>query len=112
VRCDMAMLMMNDTFERTWGDRGGARPEADYWPTVISAVKAAHPGFVFLAEAYWDLEFALQQQGFDYCYDKRLYDRLVHDGADAVQGHLNADLGYHRAAAGVAEQSRQRGGSA
>ena len=30
-----------------------------------------------MAEAYWDLEWALQQQGFDYCYDKRLYDRLV-----------------------------------
>ena len=94
VRCDMAMLMMNDTFERTWGERGGPRPEADYWPTVIAAVKSAHPGFVFMAEAYWDLEWALQQQGFDYCYDKRLYDRLVHDGAEAVHGHLNADLGY------------------
>ena len=23
VRCDMAMLMMNDVFERTWGERGG-----------------------------------------------------------------------------------------
>ena len=49
-----------------------------------------------MAEAYWDLEWALQEQGFDYCYDKRLYDRLVHDGAEAVQGHLNADLGYQR----------------
>ena len=37
----------------------------------------AHPGFLFLAEAYWDLEWALQQQGFDFCYDKRLYDRLA-----------------------------------
>jgi hypothetical protein len=96
VRCDMAMLMMNEVFERTWGERGGPRPEADYWPTVISSVKAAHPGFVFAAEAYWDLEFALQQQGFDYCYDKRLYDRLVHDGADAVHGHLTADTGYQQ----------------
>jgi hypothetical protein len=26
VRCDMAMLMMNDIFERTWGDRAGPRP--------------------------------------------------------------------------------------
>ena len=32
---------------------------------------------MFIAEAYWDLECALQQQGFDYCYDKRLYDRLM-----------------------------------
>jgi hypothetical protein len=92
----MAMLMMNDTFERTWGERAGPGPEADYWPTLIPAVKSARPEFVFIAEAYWDLEWALQEQGFDYCYDKRLYDRLVHDGAEAVQGHLNADLGYQR----------------
>jgi glycosidase len=96
VRCDMAMLMMNDVFERTWDDRAGVRPDTDYWPTVISAVKAAHPAFVFMAEAYWDLEWALQQQGFDYCYDKRLYDRLVDDGADAVHGHLTAEHGYQQ----------------
>jgi len=96
VRCDMAMLMMNDTFERTWSERAGPRPETDYWPTVIPAVKSARPEFVFMAEAYWELEWALQEQGFDYCYDKRLYDRLVHDGAEAVHGHLNADLGYQR----------------
>jgi len=94
VRCDMAMLMMNDIFDRTWGDRAGPRPDEDYWPTVIAAVKAAHPGFVFLAEAYWDLEWALQQQGFDHCYDKRLYDRLVHDGAEQVHGHLTAETAY------------------
>jgi hypothetical protein len=29
-----------------------------------------------MAEVYWDMEWTLQQQGFDYCYDKRLYDRL------------------------------------
>src|SRR5262245_7029730 len=96
VRCDMAMLMMNDVFERTWGERAGERPGDDYWPTVIGAVKGEHPGFVFAAEAYWDLEYALQQQGFDHCYDKRLYDRLEHDGADAVHGHLTADPDYQR----------------
>ena len=90
----MAMLMMNDVFTRTWGDRVGPAPDTDYWPTVIPAVRAHHPGFLFLAEAYWDLEWALQQQGFDYCYDKRLYDRLAARTADAVRGHLLADLGY------------------
>ena len=44
VRCDMAMLMMNEIFERTWGERAGPRPDADYWPTVIPAVRRAHPG--------------------------------------------------------------------
>ncbi len=96
VRCDMAMLMLNDIFERTWGARAGARPDAEYWPTVIGAVRSAHPDFVFLAEAYWDLEWTLQQQRFDYCYDKRLYDRLAHEGAEQVQGHLTADVAYQR----------------
>jgi hypothetical protein len=44
---------------------------------VIAGVQQAHAGFMFLAEAYWDLEWALQQQGFNYCYDKRLYDRIL-----------------------------------
>jgi hypothetical protein len=78
VRCDMAMLVMNEVFARTWSDRVGPSPSTDYWPTVIPAVREAHPGFLFLAEAYWDLEWALQQQGFNYCYDKRLYDRILH----------------------------------
>ena len=77
VRCDMAMLVLNDVFERTWGPRVGPPPNEEYWPTMIAAVREAHPGFLFLAEAYWDLEWTLQQQGFDACYDKRLYDRLA-----------------------------------
>jgi glycosidase len=96
VRCDMAMLMTNDVFERTWGDRAGPRPEEDYWPPLIAAVRSAQPDFRFLAEAYWDLEWELQQQGFDACYDKRLYDRLAHEGPDAVVGHLAADTAYQR----------------
>jgi hypothetical protein len=94
VRCDMAMLMMNDVFERTWGARAGARPAEDYWPALIPAVRARHPDFRFVAEAYWDLEWALQQQGFDYCYDKKLYDRLEHAPAETVRLHLGAGLDY------------------
>ena len=97
VRCDMAMLVMSDVFVRTWGDRVGPAPSTDYWPTVIPAVREAHPGFLFLAEAYWDLEWSLQQQGFDYCYDKRLYDRILHGPAEQVRLHLLADDDYqHR----------------
>jgi len=94
VRCDMAMLVMNDVFARTWGDRVGPNPSTDYWPTVIPAVRNTHPGFVFLAEAYWDLEWALQQQGFNYCYDKRLYDRILQGPAEQVRLHLMADDEY------------------
>ena len=49
---------------------------------------------LFIAEAYWDMEWALQQQGFDLCYDKRLYDRLVHGTAESVRGHLQGDAAY------------------
>jgi hypothetical protein len=96
VRCDMAMLMLNDVFAKTWGARVGAAPAAEYWGEVIGAVRAAHPGFTFLAEAYWDLEWALQQLGFDHCYDKRLYDRLVAGTPEAVRLHLTAGLDYQR----------------
>jgi len=96
VRCDMAMLMMNSVFERTWGPRVGAPPEQDYWSTVIPAVRETNPGFRFIAEAYWDLEWALQQQGFDFCYDKRFYDRLVAGEVDQIRSHLTADLQYQQ----------------
>jgi hypothetical protein len=94
VRCDMAMLLLNQIFERTWGGRAGPRPPTEYWCDVIPAVKRAHPDFCFMAEAYWDLEWELQRQGFDFCYDKRLYDRLEQGHAESIRLHLCADLAY------------------
>ncbi len=94
IRCDMAMLMLNNIFERTWGTRAGTRPAEDYWTTVIPAIRRTHPDFRFIAEAYWDLEWELQQQGFDYCYDKKLYDRMEHGDAESVRLHLLADSSY------------------
>jgi hypothetical protein len=94
VRCDMAMLFLNFIFERTWGARAGQRPATEYWTDVISSTKAAHPGFLFVAEAYWDLEWNLHQLGFDYCYDKKLYDRLEHRSAENIRLHLCADPAY------------------
>jgi hypothetical protein len=94
VRCDMAMLLLSDVFARTWGARVGPPPATDYWPELIAEIRGRHPGFRFIAEAYWDLEWALQQQGFDFCYDKRLYDRLAHEVAEAVRAHLQADAAF------------------
>jgi hypothetical protein len=54
----MAMLMINNIFERTWGGRAGAKPANDYWMAVIPAIKAKWPEFRFIAEAYWDLEWS------------------------------------------------------
>jgi len=96
IRCDMAMLMLNAIFERTWGARAGGTPASDYWATVIPAIKGRHREFRFIAEAYWDLEWELQQQGFAYCYDKKLYDRMEHGDAENVRQHLLADLSYQQ----------------
>jgi Alpha amylase, catalytic domain len=113
VRCDMAMLVMNDVFARTWGHRVGPAPSTDYWLTVIPAVQETHPGFLFLAEAYWDLEWALQQQGFNYCYDKRLYDRILQGLAEPVRLHLLADDGYqHRLVRFIENHDEPRAASA
>ena len=96
VRCDMAMLLLNGVFSATWGTRAGDPPEQEYWTEVMRSVRAVHPDLLFVAEAYWDLEWELQQLGFDHCYDKRLYDRLLHEGPESVRGHLRADIGYQR----------------
>src|SRR6185437_12815583 len=89
VRCDMAMLILPDVFERTWGI--AAQP---FWPKATQRVREQVPDFCFMAEVYWDLEWTLQQQGFAYTYDKRLYDRLREEHARPVREHFLAALDY------------------
>jgi hypothetical protein len=89
VRCDMAMLVLPDVFERTWG-----RSAQPFWPRATARVRQTAPEFRFMAEVYWDLEWTLQQQGFDYTYDKRLYDRLRAGHARPVREHFLADAAY------------------
>jgi glycosidase len=101
VRCDMAMLLLPDVIARTWGERsrpadGSAAVDEPFWPGAIAEVRRARPDFVFLAEVYWDLERTLQRQGFDYTYDKRLYDRLRAEDAAAIVAHLRADFEFQR----------------
>ena len=89
LRCDMAMLVMPEIFERTWGIT--ATP---FWPQAIARVKQSQPGFTFLAEVYWNLEASLLQQGFDYAYDKRLYDLLRNQHAHPIREYLPAAADY------------------
>jgi hypothetical protein len=89
VRCDMAMLVLPDVFERTWGRRAPL-----FWPETTNAVRTRAPGFCLMAEVYWDLEWTVQHQGFDYAYDKRLYDRLREEHAKPVREHLVAGLDF------------------
>ncbi|MDE3178907.1 MAG: alpha-amylase [Acidobacteriota bacterium] len=92
VRCDMAMLVLNDIFTQTWGKHleGIPAPQEEFWPRAAAAL----PGFVWLGEVYWDLEQRMQQLGMDFTYDKRLYDRLRGSSPQDVRLHLTADIAY------------------
>lgn len=80
VRCDMAMLMTNDIFAKTWHKQSNDIPATEYWNELISATRQHAENFIFIAESYWDTQAMLVEQGFDYCYDKDLYDHLlIHD---------------------------------
>lgn len=96
VRCDMAMLMMNEVFAKTWGTRAGAVPATDYWATIIPEVRENSPDFLFIAEVYWNKEEALLKQGFDLCYDKELYDNLVSGSGATVKKHLKQRKDYQK----------------
>jgi glycosidase len=89
VRCDMAMLILPEVFSHTWGLK-----TEPFWPQAIQNIRAKDPNFLFLAEVYWDLEATLQEQGFDFTYDKHLYDRLQAQLARPVREHLFANMDF------------------
>ena len=92
VRCDMAMLALNKVHRDTWWEFiGGNLPKEEFWPTALQAVREQYPEFTFLAEVYWGLEWEIQQMGFDYTYDKVLYDRLRFSNPEDIKGHLRAE---------------------
>lgn len=98
VRCDMAMLPLNNVFNNTWlgvlNKNNYQKPADEFWKTAIRKVKEKSPGFIFLAEAYWDLEWDLQQLGFDFTYDKRLTDRMAANDIYGIKEHLRAEKLY------------------
>lgn len=94
VRCDMAMLLLPEVFERCWSKQLQGRRIAPFWSDTIPRVRAAYPAFRLLAEVYWNLEPVLLAQGFDHAYDKGLYDALRAGDAGRVRDLLAADPGH------------------
>lgn len=94
LRCDMAMLILPDVFQRTWNI--DIEP---FWNITIGAIRNEHPDFTFMAEVYWDREWDLQQLGFDFTYDKRLYDRLREGNVRKIRDHFLADIDYQKRSA-------------
>lgn len=97
LRVDMAMLTLPEIFERHWHRLppapGQPRQAASFWRTAIPAIKTISPGFLCVAEAYWDLEPTLLSQGFDFAYDKRFYDHLIARRSGEIRRHLTARAG-------------------
>ncbi len=96
VRCDMAMLLLNDIFAGTWRGYVCETPKQDFWREIIPQIKARHPNFMFTAEVYWNKEYDILQQGFDYAYDKTLYDRIMEGDVQKIRQHLVAGLDYQQ----------------
>ena len=109
VRCDMAMLAISDIFKKVWGPvTGRPKPEKEFWGEAIARLRRKRPDFIFMAEAYWNTEYPLQQMGFDFTYDKILYDRLLHSDAREVRAHLQADSEYQKRSARFIENHDEK----
>lgn len=97
VRCDMAMLALNDVFQEIWGEYANyPRPDTEFWAEAITQVKQRRPDFLLIAEVYWDRERQLQQLGFDFTYDKLFYDRMRFSGSKDIRGHLMMEESYQQ----------------
>jgi Alpha amylase, catalytic domain len=90
VRCDMAMLQLNDIFGRLWGYllRGLKAPATEFWGEAHRAV----PELTLLAEAYWGTEGRLLDLGFSYAYDKGMYDAVRDMRISDVRNQLNHSI--------------------
>lgn len=108
VRCDVAMLVLPEVFEKVWPARAsmpplrsspvrGGESVPEFWEPTIREIQQAHPAFCFIAETYWGLDKALNARGFDLTYDKELLDQIVSEMP------LTTDLFKH-----PAERHRQR----
>jgi hypothetical protein len=94
VRCDMAMLVLNEVFAGTWKGclQSDSPPKEEFWAEACRLL----PDFIWIAEVYWDLEWKLQRLGITYTYDKRLYDRLRGPAPSCIMDHLRADGEFQR----------------
>ena len=92
VRCDMAMLHLNDIFEKNWSHflKGVAPPATEFW----AEVRVAAPNLTLLAEAYWGTERRLLDLGFSFAYDKELYNAVRDIVVRDVRSHLTGELEY------------------
>lgn len=90
LRCDMAMLLLRQNFLKTWAALlpSDEMPATEFWSRAIRAVRETIPRLLLVAEAYWGSEPELQALGFDYTYDKMVYDFLAARDDSGLQDYL------------------------
>ena len=90
-----AMLALPVAVEKTWGDfknpvAGGSILEDSPWPLLLESARDLAPEFLGLAEGYWGVEWDLMGQGFNFCLDQRLTQRLAGKDWTGLMAHLSA----------------------
>ena len=90
VRCDMAMLIESEIFQKTWSEllKKSIPTYQSFWQTTTVKIKKLYPNFVFIAEVYWNMEEQMLKNGFDFVYNKEFLDSLVHQNFDQLQDNL------------------------
>eukprot|EP00727_Mastigamoeba_balamuthi_P007160 m51a1_g3064 putative alpha-amylase family protein (521) ;mRNA; r:1006465-1012739 len=92
IRCDVAYILMNYLFEQAWGKElsswGYSKPADEFWPVAIQKVKSKYPNVKFMAEVYDGHEQEMQDQGFDYTYDKSVLDLLRAANRDGIRSFV------------------------
>lgn len=93
VRCDMAMLSLNNVFQNTWphiiNKLNHKKPKNEFWEEAIKKVRKKNPDFKFIAEVYWELEPVLQNLGFDFTYCKFYLDMFLNNDVLSIKNNLN-----------------------
>jgi len=113
IRCDMAMLALEDVFCETWQGRSttpitGDTPAGEFWWHAIRDLRERYANVTLIGEAYWGRERRLQELGFDYTYDKTLLDLLRVGSGEDVAAHLRADPDYQRRSVRFLENHDER----
>ena len=115
VRCDMAHLVLNDVFSKTWSKElsswGYSTPSTEFWGDAIKEAKNKYPNAIFLAEVYEDWEIQkLYELGFDYCYDKALLDQFKGSSSDVNNYiHYKTESFFGHAAHFIENHDENRG---
>jgi len=92
IRCDMAMLLLSEIFQKVWSPHlaGLDVPAQELWLEIHNAA----PHLLLLAEAYWGTEQRLLDLGFSFSYDKEMYDCVRDYRVWDARVRLGGGIGY------------------